>query len=73
MADRPGATVEFLYAPAAWLATDGRPRFVGTAKQVVDDFRLLGAAGVDQVTVRLPGRVEHAARFADEVMAAFSA
>ncbi len=43
---------EFRYAPAPWLDRDGRPRFVGTADDLIADFRMLEAVGVDQVTLR---------------------
>ena len=64
---------EFAYAPAAWLDTDKRPRFVGTAQQVVADLTLLEAAGVDHVTLRFGStEVEQLQRFADEVHPAFA-
>jgi len=63
---------EFRYAPEAWVDADNRPHFVGTADQLVSDFRLLEAAGVDHVTVRLGSTdVGDLERFSTEVGAAF--
>ena len=63
---------EFRYAPEAWVDEDDRPRFMGTADQLIADFRLLEAAGVDTVTLRFGsidiGELE---RFASEVRPAF--
>lgn len=42
---------DFGYAPEVPLAGD-RPRFVGTADQLVDDVRAYAAAGVEHVTLR---------------------
>jgi alkanesulfonate monooxygenase SsuD/methylene tetrahydromethanopterin reductase-like flavin-dependent oxidoreductase (luciferase family) len=63
---------EFRYAPAFWVAPDGRPRLVGTPDDLVGDLRLLADAGVDHVTLRF-GTVdpEPYERFAAEVMPAF--
>jgi alkanesulfonate monooxygenase SsuD/methylene tetrahydromethanopterin reductase-like flavin-dependent oxidoreductase (luciferase family) len=64
---------EFRYAPAAWVAPDGRPRLVGTPDQVVADLRLLEAAGVEHVVLRfgLTG-TSPLERFAREVAPAFA-
>jgi alkanesulfonate monooxygenase SsuD/methylene tetrahydromethanopterin reductase-like flavin-dependent oxidoreductase (luciferase family) len=45
-------TSEFYYAPDAWVDRDNRPRFIGTPDQVIGDFQLLEAAGVEHVTLR---------------------
>jgi len=64
---------EFSYAPAAWVADDNRPRFVGTPDQVVADLRLLEAAGVEHVTLRFGNAdIAHLERFADQVRPAFT-
>ena len=64
---------EFRYAPAAWVAPDGRPRLVGTPDDIVGDLRSLEDAGVDHVTLRF-GTVDTAPleRFARDVMPAFT-
>jgi alkanesulfonate monooxygenase SsuD/methylene tetrahydromethanopterin reductase-like flavin-dependent oxidoreductase (luciferase family) len=65
---------EFAYAPGAWLDSDGRPRFVGTADQVTADLRLLEAAGVERVTLRFgTTEVDQLERFARHVRPAFGA
>ncbi len=65
---------EFAYAPAPWLAPDGRPRLQGTPDQVAADLALLARAGVEHVTLRFgttdPGPL---ARFAAEVRPAVRA
>jgi alkanesulfonate monooxygenase SsuD/methylene tetrahydromethanopterin reductase-like flavin-dependent oxidoreductase (luciferase family) len=70
---RPPEGSEFRYSPPTWVDVDGRPRFVGTPDQVIADFRLLAAAGVEHVTLRFgttePGDLE---RFARQVRPAFS-
>jgi alkanesulfonate monooxygenase SsuD/methylene tetrahydromethanopterin reductase-like flavin-dependent oxidoreductase (luciferase family) len=72
MPERAPADSEFHYAPAPWLAPDGRPRLVGSPDDVVDDLRLLERAGVDHITLRFrgtdPAQLE---RFAREVIPAF--
>lgn len=71
-AGRPATGSEFAYAPEPWLAEDGRPRFVGTADQVVSDLRLLETAGVDHVTLRFGSTdVDQLQRVAAEVVPAF--
>ncbi len=63
---------EFRYTPEAWVDADNRPRFVGTADQLVSDFRLLEEAGVDHVTLRFGStEVDDLERFATEVRSAF--
>jgi alkanesulfonate monooxygenase SsuD/methylene tetrahydromethanopterin reductase-like flavin-dependent oxidoreductase (luciferase family) len=64
---------EFRYAPAAWVAPDGRPRLVGTPDQMASDLRLLERAGVEHVVLRF-GLVGTAPleRFAREVAPAFA-
>jgi alkanesulfonate monooxygenase SsuD/methylene tetrahydromethanopterin reductase-like flavin-dependent oxidoreductase (luciferase family) len=64
---------EFRYAPAFWVAPDGRPRLVGSPDDLVGDLGLLEAAGVDHVALRF-GTVDTAPyeRFAAEVMPAFA-
>lgn len=70
---RAPAGSEFRYAPEPWVDADGRPRFVGTADQVVADLRRLDAAGVDHVTLRFgTTRVDDLERFAAEVLPAFA-
>jgi alkanesulfonate monooxygenase SsuD/methylene tetrahydromethanopterin reductase-like flavin-dependent oxidoreductase (luciferase family) len=63
---------EFSYAPAGMADADNRPRYVGTPDQLIGDFRLLEAAGVDHVTLRFGsldiGQLE---RFAHEIRPAF--
>jgi alkanesulfonate monooxygenase SsuD/methylene tetrahydromethanopterin reductase-like flavin-dependent oxidoreductase (luciferase family) len=49
---RPPNGSEFRYAPEPWVDADNRPRFTGTADQLIADLRLLEAAGVDSVTLR---------------------
>jgi len=74
-APRPRAPVgsEFRYAPAAWVADDGRPRFVGTPDQVIGDLRLLATAGVDHVVLRFGSAdVSQLERFAAEVAPALA-
>ena len=64
---------EFAYAPAAWVADDDRPRFVGTPDQVISDLRLLEAAGVEHVTLRFGSTdLSQVERFATEVHPALS-
>jgi alkanesulfonate monooxygenase SsuD/methylene tetrahydromethanopterin reductase-like flavin-dependent oxidoreductase (luciferase family) len=47
---------------------NGRPRFVGTPDQVVEDFKLLAEAGVDHVTLRFASTdVSQLERFALDV------
>lgn len=43
---------DFSYAPPAPTAADGRPRFIGTPDQVIDDLVAYEAAGVEHVTLR---------------------
>ena len=63
---------EFRYAPESWVDADNRPRFVGNADQLVADFRLLEAAGVDHVTLRFGStEVGDLERFAADVRPAF--
>jgi len=63
---------EFRYAPEAWVGDDDRPRFMGTADQLVADFRLLEAAGVDHVTLRFGStEVGDLERFVTQVRSAF--
>ncbi len=65
---------EFRYAPAAWVAPDGRPRLVGTPDQMIADLRLLEDAGVEHVVLRfgLAGTAP-LERFARDVAPAFAA
>ncbi len=64
---------EFAYAPAAWVEPGGRPRLVGTPDQVVEDLRLLVAAGVDHITLRFgTADPEPLERFARQVMPALT-
>jgi alkanesulfonate monooxygenase SsuD/methylene tetrahydromethanopterin reductase-like flavin-dependent oxidoreductase (luciferase family) len=59
---------EFFYAPAEMVDDNGRPRFVGTPDQVVEDFKLLAEAGVDHVTLRFASTdVSQLERFALDV------
>ena len=71
--ERAPADSEFRYAPAAWIAPDGRPRLVGSPDDLIDDLHLLDAAGVDHITLRFgttdPSSLE---RFAREVMPALA-
>jgi alkanesulfonate monooxygenase SsuD/methylene tetrahydromethanopterin reductase-like flavin-dependent oxidoreductase (luciferase family) len=62
---------EFRYAPAFWVAPDGRPRLVGSPADFVGDLQQLEEAGVEHVTLRF-GTVETAPleTFAAEVMPA---
>jgi alkanesulfonate monooxygenase SsuD/methylene tetrahydromethanopterin reductase-like flavin-dependent oxidoreductase (luciferase family) len=69
--ERAAVGSEFRYAPAVWVDDAHRPRFVGTADQLVADLRRLEVAGVDHVTLRLGGEVEDLTRFATEVLSAF--
>jgi alkanesulfonate monooxygenase SsuD/methylene tetrahydromethanopterin reductase-like flavin-dependent oxidoreductase (luciferase family) len=63
---------EFHYAPEVWVDGNNRPRFVGTADQLIADFRLLEAAGVDHVTLRFGSTdIGDLERFAAEVQPAF--
>ena len=63
---------EFRYAPAAWVDEENRPRFMGTADQLIADFRLLEAAGVDSVTLRFGSNdVRALESFAREIRPAF--
>jgi hypothetical protein len=63
---------EFDYAPEVWVDEDNRPRFTGTADQLIADLRLLEAAGVDSVTLRFgTNDVADLERFAREVRPAF--
>ena len=63
---------EFHYAPESWVDVNNRTRFVGTADQLIADFRLLEAAGVDHVTLRFGSTdVGDLERFATEVQPAF--
>lgn len=62
---------EFAYAPAPWVAEDGRPRLVGTPDEVVADLRLLADAGVEQVTLRFGAAIDQLERFARDVAPAF--
>ena len=63
---------EFRYAPEPWVASDGRPRLVGSPDDLIADLRLLADAGVEHVTLRFgttdPLPLE---RFAREVAPAF--
>ena len=63
---------EFRYAPAPWVAPDGRPRLTGTPDDLIADLQSLRDAGVDHVTLRFgttdPAPLE---RFSREVMPAF--
>lgn len=73
---------DFNYAPPAPTAPDGRPRFIGTPDQVIEDLAAYEAAGVEHVTLRFanggPGvgvdeLVSQIRWFAAEVAPAFSA
>jgi alkanesulfonate monooxygenase SsuD/methylene tetrahydromethanopterin reductase-like flavin-dependent oxidoreductase (luciferase family) len=69
---RPPKGSEFRYAPEAWVDTDNRPRFTGTADHLIADLRLLEAAGVDSVTLRFGSNdVRELEGFAREVRPAF--
>ncbi len=71
-ADRAEEGSEFRYQPAAWVDDDDRPRFVGTPDQLIGDFRLLAAAGVEHVTLRFgTTEVRDLERFAEAVLPAF--
>jgi alkanesulfonate monooxygenase SsuD/methylene tetrahydromethanopterin reductase-like flavin-dependent oxidoreductase (luciferase family) len=65
---------EFRYAPEPWVASDGRPRLVGSPDDLIADLRLLADAGVEHVTLRFgttdPMPLQH---FAREVAPAFDA
>jgi alkanesulfonate monooxygenase SsuD/methylene tetrahydromethanopterin reductase-like flavin-dependent oxidoreductase (luciferase family) len=64
---------EFRYAPAAWVAADGRPRLTGTPDDLIADLQSLRDAGVDQITLRFgTSRVAPLERFALEVLPAFT-
>ena len=64
---------EFRYAPAFWVAPDGRPRLVGSPDDLVGDLRLLEDAGVEHVTLRFSTvDTEPLETFAAEVMPAFA-
>jgi hypothetical protein len=43
---------DFGYAPPVPVAEDGRPRFVGTPAEILDDVAAYAAAGVEHVTLR---------------------
>jgi probable F420-dependent oxidoreductase len=43
---------DFTYAPPAPVTDDGRPRFVGSAEEVIADVRTYVTAGVDHITLR---------------------
>jgi alkanesulfonate monooxygenase SsuD/methylene tetrahydromethanopterin reductase-like flavin-dependent oxidoreductase (luciferase family) len=64
---------EFRYAPAPWVAPDGRPRLVGSPDDLIADLQSLSDAGVEHITMRFgandPALLE---RFAREVMPGFS-
>jgi alkanesulfonate monooxygenase SsuD/methylene tetrahydromethanopterin reductase-like flavin-dependent oxidoreductase (luciferase family) len=63
---------EFYYAPEQWVDKDERPRFIGTPEQVVSDFRLLEAAGVEHATLRFGSTdIMELQRFAEHVRPAF--
>ncbi len=63
---------EFRYAPEAWVDEENRPRFTGTADQLIADFRLLEAVGVDTVTLRFgTNDVRQLESFARDVRPAF--
>ena len=63
---------EFRYAPAVWVDEENRPRFMGTADQLIADFRLLEAAGVESVTLRFgTNDVGALESFAREIRPAF--
>ena len=63
---------EFHYTPETWVDADNRPRFVGTADQMIADFQSLEAAGVDHVTLRLGStNIGDLERLATEVQSAF--
>jgi alkanesulfonate monooxygenase SsuD/methylene tetrahydromethanopterin reductase-like flavin-dependent oxidoreductase (luciferase family) len=64
---------EFSYAPAGMADVDNRPRYVGTPEQLIADFRLLEAAGVDHVTLRFGSLdISQLERFAMEVRPTFA-
>ena len=58
-------------AAETWVDVNNRPRFVGTADQLIADFQLLEAAGVDRVTLRFGSTdVGDLERFATEAQPA---
>ncbi len=64
---------EFRYAPAAWVAPDGRPRLTGTPDDLVADLQSLRDAGVDHVTLRFgTTKVAPLERFAREILPTFT-
>jgi probable F420-dependent oxidoreductase len=74
------ARPEYGYSPPAPRAPDGRPRFTGTAEQLVDDVSVYVAAGVEHLTLRFwtssvalePAELEEQLeRFAAEVVTEF--
>jgi alkanesulfonate monooxygenase SsuD/methylene tetrahydromethanopterin reductase-like flavin-dependent oxidoreductase (luciferase family) len=65
---------EFRYAPAPWMAADGRPALNGSPDDIIGDLKLLEAAGVDHVTLRFGSTdAQPLERFAAEVGPAFAA
>ena len=64
---------EFRYAPAPWVADDGRPRLTGSPDDLVGDLRLLETAGVDHVTLRFgTSSTAPLEQFVRDVMPAFT-
>ena len=58
--------------PEAWVDEENRPRCTGTADQLIADFRLLEAVGVDTVTLRFgTNDVRQLESFARDVRPAF--
>lgn len=48
----PLARPEYGYSPTVPRDADGRPRFTGTADQLIEDVRVYAGAGVDHLTLR---------------------
>jgi len=64
---------EFRYAPAPWIAPDGRPRLTGSPDDLTADLQQLQQVGVDHVTLRFgTPEVAPMVRFAQEVLPAFA-
>lgn len=73
---------DYAYAPPPPRAEDGRPFFIGTAAELVDDFRRFERAGVEQFVLRfwagdpaagLADSLEQMRRFAERVLPALGA
>jgi len=65
---------DFTYAPAPPTDERGRPRFIGTADEVVEDIELFAAAGVEHFTLRFwAGNPGFPVEAFEEQLAAFQA